>query len=69
LESKSLPLECVVRGYLAGSGRKGHQQPQSVCGIALPARLKGIGGASNERRASRLRYAFLATRIDTVSNA
>jgi phosphoribosylaminoimidazole-succinocarboxamide synthase len=35
-----LAVECVVRGYLAGSGWKEYQQSQSVCGIKLPAGLK-----------------------------
>jgi phosphoribosylaminoimidazole-succinocarboxamide synthase len=35
-----LPIEAVVRGYLAGSGWKEYQQSQSVCGVALPAGLK-----------------------------
>jgi phosphoribosylaminoimidazole-succinocarboxamide synthase len=35
-----LPVECVVRGYLAGSGWKEYQESQSVCGIKLPAGLK-----------------------------
>ncbi len=30
------PVECVVRGYLSGSGWKEYQASQSVCGIALP---------------------------------
>ena len=34
-----LPIEAVVRGYLAGSGWKEYQQSQSVCGVALPAGL------------------------------
>ncbi len=33
------PIECVVRGYLSGSGWKEYQASQSVCGIALPAGL------------------------------
>ncbi|PYJ88338.1 MAG: phosphoribosylaminoimidazolesuccinocarboxamide synthase, partial [Verrucomicrobia bacterium] len=37
---KPLPVECVVRGYLAGSGWKEYQQTQSVCGEKLPAGLK-----------------------------
>lgn len=37
---KVVPIECVVRGYLAGSGWKEYQQSQSVCGIKLPAGLK-----------------------------
>jgi len=35
-----LTIECVVRGYLAGSGWKEYQKSQTVCGIALPAGLK-----------------------------
>jgi phosphoribosylaminoimidazole-succinocarboxamide synthase len=34
-----LPLECVVRGYLAGSGWKDYRATGSVCGHALPAGL------------------------------
>ena len=34
-----LPIECVVRGYLAGSGWKEYNHSQSVCGIKLPAGL------------------------------
>jgi phosphoribosylaminoimidazole-succinocarboxamide synthase len=34
-----LQIECVVRGYLAGSGWKEYNQSQSVCGINLPAGL------------------------------
>jgi phosphoribosylaminoimidazole-succinocarboxamide synthase len=34
-----LPIECVVRGYLSGSGWKSYQKTQSVCGIKLPAGL------------------------------
>ncbi|MFP5291212.1 MAG: phosphoribosylaminoimidazolesuccinocarboxamide synthase, partial [Actinomycetes bacterium] len=33
------PVECVVRGYLSGSGWAEYQQSQSVCGIPLPAGL------------------------------
>ena len=35
-----LPVECVVRGYLAGSGLKEYERSGTVCGIALPAGLK-----------------------------
>lgn len=34
-----LPVECVVRGYLVGSGWKDYQATGAVCGIALPAGL------------------------------
>ena len=35
-----LPIECVIRGYLAGSGWKEYQQSGTVCGQKLPAGLK-----------------------------
>ena len=34
------PVECVVRGYISGSGWKEYQLTQSICGIALPAGLE-----------------------------
>src|SRR5262249_6394250 len=34
------PVECVVRGYLAGSGWKEYRQSQQVCGVALPPGLR-----------------------------
>lgn len=37
---KVVPIECVVRGYLAGSGWKEYKESGTVCGIALPAGLK-----------------------------
>ena len=39
-KAKPLPIECVVRGYLAGSGWKEYRQSQTVCGIKLPAGLQ-----------------------------
>ena len=39
-KTQPLPVECVVRGYLAGSGWKEYQESQSVCGIKLPPGLK-----------------------------
>ncbi len=39
-KTKPLAVECVVRGYLAGSGWKEYQATQSVCGIRLPPGLK-----------------------------
>ena len=38
-KTKVVMIECVVRGYLAGSGWKEYQQSQTVCGIKLPAGL------------------------------
>jgi phosphoribosylaminoimidazole-succinocarboxamide synthase len=37
---KIFPVECIIRGYLAGSGWKEYTKTQSVCGIKLPADLK-----------------------------
>ncbi len=37
---KPLPIEAVVRGYLAGSGWAEYQKSQSVCGVALPPGLR-----------------------------
>ncbi|MDD5729592.1 MAG: phosphoribosylaminoimidazolesuccinocarboxamide synthase [Candidatus Omnitrophica bacterium] len=39
LKTKPLPIECVVRGYLSGSGWKEYLKSQSVCGIRLPPGL------------------------------
>ena len=39
-KAKPLAIECVVRGYLAGSGWKEYQQSRTVCGIALPEGLR-----------------------------
>jgi phosphoribosylaminoimidazole-succinocarboxamide synthase len=38
-KAQPFPVECVARGYLAGSGWKEYQQKQSICGISLPAGL------------------------------
>ncbi len=43
---KPLPIEAVVRGYLAGSGWSEYQQHQSVCGVALPPNLKNASKLS-----------------------
>ncbi|WP_005038033.1 phosphoribosylaminoimidazolesuccinocarboxamide synthase [Holophaga foetida] len=39
-KTNPLPIECVVRGYLAGSGLKEYQAKGTVCGISLPAGLR-----------------------------
>ena len=39
-KTEPLPIECVVRGYLSGSGWKSYQETRSVCGIGLPDGLK-----------------------------
>ena len=38
--TRPLPVECVVRGYLAGSGLKEYARSGTVCGIPLPAGLR-----------------------------
>lgn len=39
-KTNPLPVECVARGYLSGSGWKEYQQTGAVCGITLPSGLK-----------------------------
>ena len=39
-ESRVLPVEAIVRGYLAGSGWKEYQASSSICGLRLPAGLQ-----------------------------
>jgi phosphoribosylaminoimidazole-succinocarboxamide synthase len=39
-KTKLLPIECVVRGYISGSGWKEYIKSDSVCGIKLPKNLK-----------------------------
>ena len=39
-KTKVLPVECIVRGYITGSGWKEYQKQGTVCGIKLPAGLK-----------------------------
>jgi len=42
-KAKVIPIECVARGYLAGSGWKEYQKDNTVCGIKLP---KGLAESS-----------------------
>ena len=39
-KTRVIPIECVVRGYLAGSGWKEYQKSGTACGIQLPAGLR-----------------------------
>ena len=39
-KTKVVPIECVVRGYLAGSGWADYQRTGAVCGVKLPAGMK-----------------------------
>ncbi len=38
--TQPIPVECVVRGYVAGTGWKDYQKAQAICGHRLPAGLK-----------------------------
>lgn len=38
-KAKTIPIECIVRGYLTGSGKKTYDENGTVCGIKLPAGL------------------------------
>jgi phosphoribosylaminoimidazole-succinocarboxamide synthase len=40
VKTEVLPVECVVRGYLAGSGWKDYRASGAVCGVALPPGLR-----------------------------
>ena len=42
-KAEVVPVECVVRGYLVGSGWKEYQQNSTVCGIPLPAGMEQAG--------------------------
>jgi len=42
-KAEPLPVECVVRGYLAGSGWKEYQQHGAICGVTLPPGLPEYG--------------------------
>ena len=39
-KARVFPIECIVRGYLAGSGWAEYQRSGTVCGMALPPRLR-----------------------------
>ena len=39
-KTKVFPIECVVRGYLSGSGWKEYKSSQTVCGLSLPSGLR-----------------------------
>ena len=38
-KAETIPVECIVRGYLTGSGKKTYDEDGTVCGIKLPAGL------------------------------
>ena len=39
-KTKPLPVECIVRGYISGTGWKDYQKTGAICGISLPKGLK-----------------------------
>jgi phosphoribosylaminoimidazole-succinocarboxamide synthase len=39
-KARVVPIECIVRGYITGSGWKEYGKSQSICGVKLPAGLK-----------------------------
>jgi len=39
-KTKPFPVECIVRGYLSGSGWKEYKEKESVCGLKLPSGLR-----------------------------
>jgi len=39
-KAKPLPVECIVRGYISGSGWKDYQKTGAICGITLPPGLR-----------------------------
>ena len=39
-KARPLPVECIVRGYISGSGWKEYRQKGSICGVALPSGLQ-----------------------------
>ena len=39
-KAEPFPIECVVRGYISGSGWKSYKESGSICGISLPEGLK-----------------------------
>ncbi len=51
-KAQPLPIECVVRGYVSGSGWKDYRATGKICGIALPVGLRGL---AHRQRACRAR--------------
>jgi phosphoribosylaminoimidazole-succinocarboxamide synthase len=66
-----LPVECVARGYLAGSGWKEYREHGSICGVPLPAGLRESDRFPNRssRRPPRPRAATTRTSRSARSSA
>ncbi len=45
-KTEPAPVECVVRGYISGSGWKDYQKTGGICGIPLACGLERIGQAA-----------------------
>ena len=54
-----LPIECIVRGYITGSGWKSYKENGTVCGIKLPEGLK----ESDKLRSEIMTKIFLMSRV------
>lgn len=59
-----IPMECIVRGYITGSGWESYQKNGTVCGIKLPAGLKESENSRN-RSSHRARKPNSATMMKT----
>ena len=65
-----LPIECIVRGYITGSGWASYQKDGTVCGITLPQGLKSlISSQSPFIRPLPKRRSATTTRISPLSRA
>jgi hypothetical protein len=56
-----VPFECVVRGYLAGSGWREYQESGEVCGVPLPAGLEESSGCRSRSSRPRPRPSTAST--------
>ena len=62
-----LPIEVIVRGYLAGSGWKDYRRTGAVCGIALPAGLRRATACPSRSSRPRRRPRSATTRTSTLT--
>ena len=69
--AEMVDVECVARGYLAGSGWKEYRETGSVCGIPLPAGLKESRGCPSRSslRQPRRRAATTRTSLSSAMRA
>ena len=57
-KAEVIPFECVVRGYLEGSGWREYQETGAVCGVQLPSRFVVSPGRPDSARAIACRNRF-----------